>query len=103
MNRTFKKVKGKTFGIKKVTSKIYYKNGKKIEEKNVQESMNKIEIYGFDSLAELKVIIAHEIAHLVGIPHIEIQNALMHPLLQKRQINGLFLTKEDIKNFQENF
>ena len=45
--------------------------------------MNKIEIYGFDNKQELKVILAHEIAHLVGIPHINVKDALMNPILQK--------------------
>ena len=70
MSRSFKKIKGKTFELNEVRLKTYYKNGKKIEERNIRKSMTKIEIYGFNNLAELKVIIAHEIAHLVGIPHI---------------------------------
>ena len=64
--------------------------------------MNKIEIYGFDNLKQLKVVLAHEIAHLVGIPHIEVKNALMNPLLDKNQ-DELVLSSEDILNFKENF
>ena len=86
MNRSFKKVKGKTFAQKKVTLKTYYKDGKKVEERDVEKTMNKIEIYGFDNLAELKVIIAHEIGHLVGLPHIQVEHALMNPILQKKQM-----------------
>ena len=103
MNRSFKKVKGKTFAQKKVTLKTYYKDGKKIEERDVEKTMNKIEIYGFDNLAELKVIIAHEIGHLVGLPHIQVEHALMNPILQKKQKEELFLSHEDILNFRDNF
>ncbi len=103
LRRAFKKIKGKTFGQKKITLKTYYKDGKKISERKINESMNKIEIYAFDSLAELKVILAHEIAHLVGIPHINVKNALMNPILQKNQIKHLELTKADIINFKKNF
>lgn len=103
MNRRFKKVKGKTFAQKEVTLKTYYKNGRKVEERNIAETMNKIEIYGFDSLAELKVVIAHEIGHLVGIPHIEVEDALMNPILQRKQENELTLIQEDILNFRDNF
>ncbi|MGB7402250.1 matrixin family metalloprotease [Arcobacter sp. F2176] len=103
LRRAFKKIKGKTFGQKEITLKTYYKDGKKISERKINQSMNKIEIYAFDSLDELKVILAHEIAHLVGIPHIDVKNALMNPILQKNQIKHLELTKKDIINFKKNF
>ena len=103
ISRSFKIVKGNTLGTKEVTSKVFYKDGKRIKEKSVRNIMNKIEIYGFDSKNELKVILAHEIAHLVGIPHIEVEDALMNPILQKSQINQLSLTRSDIINFKEYF
>ncbi len=103
MNRSFKKVKGNAIGLKEVTSKVFYKNGKKVKEKTVKNVMNKIEVYGFESKNELKAIIAHEIAHLVGIPHIDDKDALMNPILQQNQINQLSLTKSDILNFRNNF
>jgi hypothetical protein len=65
--------------------------------------MDKIEIYGFESLGELKAVLAHEIAHLVGVHHINEHNALMNPILQKNQIEDLFLTIKDITNFKNNF
>jgi len=103
MNRGFKKVKGNAIGLKQVTSKVFYKNGKRVKEKSVKNIMNKIEVYGFESKNELKAILAHEIAHLVGIPHIEVKDALMNPILQKNQINQLSLTQSDISNFKKNF
>jgi len=65
--------------------------------------MTKIEIYGFDNLKQLKVVLAHEIGHLVGIPHIENKGALMNPIVQKNQEMNLSLTQDDIKAFKENF
>ena len=103
MNRNVKKIKGKTFGEENITIKTYYKDGKLVKEKTNSISMNKIEIYGFDNLKQLKVVLAHEIAHLVGIPHIEAKNALMNPILPKTQEEKLVLTAEDILNFKENF
>lgn len=103
LSRSFTKVKGRAIGQKEITIKSFYKGGEKIQEKTVTNSMNKIEIYGFDSIAELKAVLAHEIAHLVGIPHIEIKNALMNPILQKNQIENLQLTSEDIYNFNKHF
>ena len=102
MSRNFKKIKGKVFAEENTTIKTYYKDGQLVKEKNSTISMNKIEIYGFDNLKQLKVVLAHEIAHLVGIPHIEVKNALMNPLLDKYQ-DELVLSSEDILNFKENF
>lgn len=103
MNRSFKKIKGKTFGEENTTIKSYYKDGELVKEKSTTITMNKIEIYGFDNLKQLKAVLAHEIAHLVGIPHIEAKNALMNPILDKSQEENLVLTPEDILNFKENF
>ena len=103
MTRSVKKINGRTFGLQETTLKTIYKDGKMVQEKSVQTDMDKIEIYSFDSLAQLKVVIAHEILHLVGIPHIEESGALMNPLLQKNQMERLYLTNEDIGNFRKNF
>ena len=103
MNRSFKKIRGKTFGEENTIIKAYYKDGKLVKEKSTTTTMNKIEIYGFDNLKQLKAVLAHEIAHLVGIPHIEAKNALMNPILDKSQEENLILTPEDILNFKENF
>jgi len=103
MNRSIQKVKGKTFGLKEIRLKTYFENGKKVKKRTVKNSMTKIEIYGFEGISKLKAVLAHEIAHLVGIPHINVKNALMNPILQKNQIQKLSLTKEDIRNFKRNF
>ena len=103
MTRNFHKVKGKTFGMQEITLKTYNKDGIEVKEKSVKNSMTKIEIYGFDNLKQLKVVLAHEIGHLVGIPHIENKGALMNPIVQKNQEMNLSLTQDDIKAFKENF
>jgi hypothetical protein len=103
MTRSVKRINGRTFGLEETTLKTIYKDGKMTQEKSVKTNMDKIEIYNFDSLSQLKVIIAHEIMHLLGIPHIEEYGALMNPLLQNNQLDKLTLTKEDIENFKNNF
>jgi len=103
MSRSFRKVKGVTIEAQEITLKTYTKNGQRIKERSVNHIMNKIEIYGFESREELKAILAHEIGHLVGIPHINVKDALMNPILQGSQIEELLLTPEDITNFNEYF
>ena len=103
LTRNLKIIKGQALGVKKISYKTYIKNGQYINEKKIENSMNKIEIYSFKSLAQLKVILAHEIAHLVGIPHINVKGALMNPLLQDNQIKDLKLSFEDIQAFKKYF
>ncbi len=103
LSRNNKVVKGRTFGEQEIVMKTYFKDGKKVSEKDVISSMNKIEIYNFESINQLKAVIAHEIGHLVGIPHINEKGALMHPLLQKEQLKELYLSNEDLINFRNNF
>ena len=103
LSRSIKVVKGQAIGEKIVTVKTSYENGVYKQDKKIENTMNKIEIYSFESLEQLKVILAHEIAHLVGIPHIDVKGALMNPILQEEQINHLNLTYEDIRAFDEHF
>jgi chromosome segregation ATPase len=103
LTRGFKKVKGMTFGVKEINTKTYFKDGKRVQEKTQKQRMDKIEIYGFSSRGELKAVLAHEILHLVGLPHINDKYSLMNSVMQENQIKNLKLTKEDIKNFRKNF
>jgi hypothetical protein len=101
--RSTKEIKGAAKGYIQIILKTAYKNGKEYRTKETKNYMEKIEIYGFDSLEQLKTILAHEILHLVGVGHINIKGALMNPILQKNQEEKLNLTFEDIENFKSSF
>ena len=95
-------VKGQTIGKNITTIKTYSLDGKKVVEKENHKEMEKIDIYGFDgNMNQLKAILAHEIAHLVGVNHIEKKGALMNPVLQPNQIKKMQLSPEDIKAFND--
>lgn len=97
-------VKGKAIGKNITTIKTYQQDGQKIVQKENYSEMEKIEIYGFDgNINQLKAVLAHEIAHLVGINHIDKTNALMNPILQSNQIETMKLTQDDIKAFNQVF
>ena len=97
-------VKGKTIGKNITTVKTYTLDGKKVVQQENYNQMEKIEIYGFDgNVNQLKAVLAHEIAHLVGINHIDKKGALMNPILQSNQIEKLELTPDDIKAFNQVF
>ncbi len=76
MGRNFSSVKGRAFGSISMVQRTSYKNGRKVKEKIIKNSMDRIEIYGFDNLNQLKVLLAHEIGHLVGLPHINVKKML---------------------------
>lgn len=103
LSRSIKVVKGNTIFHKQIDKKTYTKNGQVYKIETKQKIDEKIEIYGFDNKIELKAVIAHEIAHLVGIPHINSKGALMNPILQENQKRRLELTQDDIVNFKKHF
>jgi len=103
MARNSKEIKGAAIGQTKTELKTFFIEGKEYKTQTTTNYMKKIEIYGFENLAQLKAILAHELAHLVGVEHIEVKNALMNPLLQKNQINNLELTPADIDAFKKVF
>lgn len=81
LSKSFKETKGAAIGYIETTLKTIYKDGKFQREKTITSSMDRIEIYGFENLQELKVILAHEIGHLIGVAHIDTKGALMNPVL----------------------
>ena len=103
MARNSKEVKGAAIGYKSIEFKTFQKEGKVYNQTIETNYMERIEIYGFETLDQLKTILAHEIAHLVGVGHVNSKNALMNPILQKNQVENLMLTPDDIKAFKKEF
>lgn len=101
--RSIKEVKGVAMGFKEITINETIENGKLVRKKSQRNYMEKIEIYGFESLDELEVVLAHEIAHMVGVGHVDAKDALMNPILQQSQIGNLSLTSHDIDAFNKAF
>ncbi len=103
LSKNFIEVKGITTGQIKTTYTSTQKNGKKSMSKHKDITMDKIEIYDFETLAKFKVVLAHELGHLVGVEHIHVQGALMNPFIQDNQVQELFLTPLDILEFNKVF
>jgi DNA repair exonuclease SbcCD ATPase subunit len=99
MSKSIKEKKGVAKGYTQTIIKKFYKNGKLQTKKETNNYMEKIEIYGFENTTELKVVLAHEIAHLVGVGHINTKGALMNPLLQSSQLEYFELTDVDVREF----
>jgi chaperonin cofactor prefoldin len=103
MARSIKEIKGVAKGYTQTTVKKFHENGKTYTQKETLSYMEKIEIYGFEDLKELKAILAHELGHLVGLGHINKEGALMNPILQQNQVKNFSLTKYDVKEFRKIF
>ena len=103
LSSTLVEIKGVTRGETKTSYQNYIEDGEISVKKSTDTHMQKIEIYSFDNLQQLKVVLAHELGHLVGVKHIDIDNALMNPLLQKKQLEELSLTYDDVQAFYEAF
>lgn len=103
ITKNFIEVKGNTKSQVITTYTTTHKNGKKSVSKSQKTSMNKIEIYDFETLAKFKAVLAHELGHLVGVEHVGEKGALMNPLLQDEQVDTLLLTPWDIEGFNKAF
>ena len=61
----------------------------------------RINIYQFGNLAELKTVLAHESGHAFGLNHVENPKSVMYPVMAKQNIFNLSLSEEDLKAIRE--
>ena len=54
-----------------------------------------INIYQFANIAELELVVAHEMGHALGLDHVENPESVMHHLMGGQQRGGLILSEED--------
>lgn len=103
LSNSYKEIKGVTKKRITTTKSTYVKDEKSITKEDLRTHMEKIEIYDFENIDLLKVILAHELGHLVGVGHIDVDGALMHSYLQEEQVSNLSLTFDDVEAFRECF
>lgn len=58
-----------------------------------------INIYQFQNEDDLRLVLAHEFGHALGIGHVEDETAIMHYLLGEQSKNPLELTEDDLAGF----
>lgn len=59
-------------------------------------SQNQIQIYGYASLNDLRLALAHELGHALGLKHTTDPKSLMYPYLKEQDIHNFKLTDSDL-------
>ncbi len=59
-------------------------------------SQNQIQIYGYTSLNDLRLTLAHELGHALGLKHTNDPKSLMYPYLKEQDIHNFKLTDSDL-------
>lgn len=58
---------------------------------------SKINIYQFDAVSDLRLVMAHEFGHALSLEHVENPKSIMYYLMEKQDLNNPALTEEDKK------
>lgn len=58
---------------------------------------NKINIYQFNAFSDLRLVLAHEFGHALGIDHVENPESIMYYLMDKQDLNKPELSSEDLE------
>ena len=62
---------------------------------------NNINIYEFETTTDLKMVLAHEFGHALGLDHVENPHSVMYYLMEKQDIDNLKPTEEDISALKQ--
>lgn len=75
-----------------------YSSPQEFNQGNYQKTIDgeMINIYSYGDLDELRLVLAHEMGHALGLQHVQNSKSVMYYLMQNQQTDSLAFTKEDI-------
>ncbi len=56
---------------------------------------DRINIYEFETISDLRLVLAHELGHALGLGHVENPKSIMYYLMDKQDLNNPVLSNED--------
>lgn len=62
---------------------------------------NAINIYQFDAVSDLRLVLAHEFGHALYLNHVENPVSIMYYLMEKQDLKNPSLSKEDVEAFNK--
>lgn len=61
----------------------------------------KINIYQYENHNQLKLVLAHEVGHALGLKHVSNPRSVMYYLMEEQSVSNLQLTEEDVEAILE--
>ena len=85
-----------TYNSSLLTYKERYGEGKEFDQGLYDGRDKSITIYQFHDASDLRLVLAHEMGHALGIDHLENPSSVMYYLMKDQSLEVLQLTPEDI-------
>lgn len=96
LNALAKKEKKMTINYNEKVNTYKEKYGDSLEFNQGEYDGLGIDIYQFHERNDLKLVLAHELGHSLGVNHVENSESLMYYLMENQDLDNIHLTQEDL-------